>query len=311
MEYFFLVRKDANLFRAMPELRKYTIHSAALRQFPHIIEFARQKCGRIVSDSLGPHCNEGIEICYIYKGRYEWEVEGKKYVLHPGDTFVTLPWETHGSPGRFLDIGMLAWLILKPGKFGPSVGLDFGNWSKLSRQDQSGIGAILKNRSTHFYTDPAIGRIFGEIYSEFVGMRTGFTTRINNLIEDVFILSARHFEEKSKKNSADPAQSLIQFEKRIKNDLSRPWSPTEMAALLGMGRNAFIEKIRQLTGFTPRGYLIQLRLEEARRLIAETSRTLTAISLDCGFYSVQHFSDTFKKWVGMAPKEYRKKWRLP
>ncbi len=33
--------------------------------------------------------------------------------------------------------------------------------------------------------------------------------------------------------------------------------------------------------------------------------SLTSIALDCGFYSSQHFSSRFSRWVGKTPSKYR------
>ena len=59
-----------------------------------ISEFEKQKFSKIKLNSLKFYVNRAIEICYIHKGRYEWVVEGKSYILFPGDVFVTCPWET-------------------------------------------------------------------------------------------------------------------------------------------------------------------------------------------------------------------------
>lgn len=53
-------------------------------------------------------------------------------------------------------------------------------------------------------------------------------------------------------------------------------------------------------------YLIQVRIENARRLLRRFDLSVEAISKECGFHSLAHFSRTFKDRCGLAPLKYRK-----
>lgn len=81
-----------------------------------------------------------------------------------------------------------------------------------------------------------------------------------------------------------------------------------------------IELIAKILHFTPnyigtiykleRGgsinrYLQSVRLENARRLLAETDASVNEIALDCGYENVTYFHTLFKKVTGQTPSEYR------
>lgn len=51
------------------------------------------------------------------------------------------------------------------------------------------------------------------------------------------------------------------------------------------------------------------KVEEAKRLLRYTDKTVSAIGLYLGFSSQDHFVRVFKETVGMTPKEYREKKR--
>ncbi|MHB8078516.1 MAG: helix-turn-helix transcriptional regulator [Candidatus Krumholzibacteriia bacterium] len=53
-------------------------------------------------------------------------------------------------------------------------------------------------------------------------------------------------------------------------------------------------------------YLIQVRIENAKRLLRRFDLSVEAISKECGFHSLAHFSRTFKDRCGVAPLKYRK-----
>jgi AraC-like DNA-binding protein len=305
MEYFLLVQKEANVVKAMPELRKYTSRSSLIKPFPHMAEFGRQKYDKIVHRSLGPHRNQGIEVCYIYKGKYEWEVEGHKYLLYPGDAFITCPWELHGSPQEHLDIGIITWIIIKPKSFSRTSLLELGAWSSLSANEQRAVGHTLQHRTRHFFSSPAAGAIFNEIYSELRGTQSCYRNRVNRLVEDLLILSCRQFESR-KCGRSDEGYFLKRLDEAVASRLDHPWSVGEMAGLCGMGVTTFNQRTKELTGFTPVGYLIQLRLQKAQQMLIETEESITAIAIDCGFNSPGHFSEVFRKRIGVLPKDFRK-----
>ena len=61
---------------------------------------------------------------------------------------------------------------------------------------------------------------------------------------------------------------------------------------------------KEQCGMSPIAYFISLKLDEAKRLIAETPMNFTQISEALGFTSVHYFSKLFKKKTGMTPSEY-------
>ncbi len=60
------------------------------------------------------------------------------------------------------------------------------------------------------------------------------------------------------------------------------------------------------TGITPHKYLIQCRIEMAKKLLWENKVPIIEIAELCGFSSQQHFNMVFKKETSMSPANYRK-----
>lgn len=52
-------------------------------------------------------------------------------------------------------------------------------------------------------------------------------------------------------------------------------------------------------------YLNLLRMEEARKLLAQTDFPITEIALKTGFSSSSYFSSLFRRMNGMSPSTYR------
>lgn len=57
-------------------------------------------------------------------------------------------------------------------------------------------------------------------------------------------------------------------------------------------------------GTTPKQYILTLRIEKAKQLLADNQYTVTAIAEKCGFSSLYHFCRCFKERTGCTPLEY-------
>lgn len=63
---------------------------------------------------------------------------------------------------------------------------------------------------------------------------------------------------------------------------------------------------RKIVGVTPAQFLNVVRLQEAKRLLSQTDRSVTEVALAVGFQSVSHFSSVFRKETGQSPSHYKK-----
>ena len=150
------------------------------------------------------------------------------------------------------------------------------------------------------------GNIFQNIHYELTNQEVGYSARINQLIDELFILVARQLTRQSN-SGRDFPQTFTKLEESLRENLSHQWTVEEMAALVGLGTTAFSEKVKRYTGFSPLNYLINIRISEAIKLLKRPDVHVTDIALDVGFYSSQHFATTFKKLTGYTPSEFRKK----
>ena len=68
-------------------------------------------------------------------------------------------------------------------------------------------------------------------------------------------------------------------------------------------RHLFAEKF----GKSPYAYLTEQRINLAKRLLKNSDLNITDIAFDCGFNSSSQFTNIFKKYMGVTPKEYKKR----
>lgn len=78
----------------------------------------------------------------------------------------------------------------------------------------------------------------------------------------------------------------------------------DLAHLARMTRLQFARLFRIVTGTSLRDHVRNLRLARARHLMETTSKTLTDIALEAGFYDLPHFDKTFRKQFGVSPTDF-------
>ncbi|WP_168442031.1 AraC family transcriptional regulator [Pontiella desulfatans] len=72
-----------------------------------------------------------------------------------------------------------------------------------------------------------------------------------------------------------------------------------------MARRSLERKFRQLFGCSIVEHIRQLRVNHARKLLAETDKPITLVAEACGFSSYNYLNRIFKRATGQTPSEYR------
>ena len=88
----------------------------------------------------------------------------------------------------------------------------------------------------------------------------------------------------------------------IGHDLCVP----KLATVAGMSPYYFCRSFKQSTGTTPHRYVLHRRIEQAKRLLGDGTRSLLKIAQQIGFTDQSQFTRVFHKMAGITPSEYRK-----
>lgn len=78
-------------------------------------------------------------------------------------------------------------------------------------------------------------------------------------------------------------------------------------ASLGISPNYGLEVFQKIYNMSPRKYLSDLKLQEAKILLQQPELSLNEIANRLGYKNLSHFSRQFKRWTGINPSEFRKK----
>jgi AraC-like DNA-binding protein len=102
---------------------------------------------------------------------------------------------------------------------------------------------------------------------------------------------------------------LLPVVRHIEEHYPEPVSMAAMATRAGLSPTHFNRRFRQLLRMTPVQYLRTVRVQAARRLLAETSLGLAQIAIDTGFTDQSHFTRRFRQTTGLTPAAYRRRFR--
>ncbi|MFF3338567.1 MULTISPECIES: AraC family transcriptional regulator [Streptomyces] len=91
----------------------------------------------------------------------------------------------------------------------------------------------------------------------------------------------------------------------IATRFAEPWTIESLAREVGMSRSAFTAAFRTLVGDAPARHLTGRRMQEAARLLRETTVAQSAVPQRVGYQSSVGFHLAFRKWFGTTPGEYR------
>jgi AraC family transcriptional regulator len=104
----------------------------------------------------------------------------------------------------------------------------------------------------------------------------------------------------------EPKEAVEQVVRWMHEHLAEELSMEEMGGRAGMSPFHFLRTFRRFTGVTPALFLSALRLEEAKRLLLTTERSVTDICFDVGYNSLGTFTTRFTQLVGLSPARLRR-----
>ncbi|MBW5800905.1 GlxA family transcriptional regulator [Halomonas elongata] len=100
-------------------------------------------------------------------------------------------------------------------------------------------------------------------------------------------------------------QSLVDAVALMESNIEEPLTTHELAEHLGISRRQLERLFKKYLQAVPSRYYLNLRLQQARRLLRESDRPAGEIALQTGFSSAAHFSTAYRNHFGMTPREER------
>lgn len=126
---------------------------------------------------------------------------------------------------------------------------------------------------------------------------TGITLQILGLVK-----AAARYQHLN----ADHTHQLVEETRfLLRESIQNPDSIENIVKRLPAGYSKIRRDFKKITGQSPNQYLLNLKLDKAKELLADTNLTISEVSYQVGFESLFYFSKAFKIKNGVSPKVYR------
>lgn len=106
--------------------------------------------------------------------------------------------------------------------------------------------------------------------------------------------------------ATQPPQWLKQARELLHDTSSEKHTMAALSALVGVDQKAIMRGFRRFLHTTPAEYQRSLRIDSARRSLAETSRSIAQVAADAGFCDQAYFTHQFKRAYDCSPAHYRR-----
>lgn len=230
-------------------------------------------------------------LLYTCQGRGELEYDGKKYFLNENDLFLIDCRKPHiyGTKGEFwnhLDLHF------------------FGGISEYFYQEN------FSGKNPVFHCQQPVN--YQNQLEKILMIHTGYSMRrdfeLSHCIEELLLQILDYVETPQElAEIPDNFRFLINY---LERHFQKEISLEDMAKLAGVSKYHLCRKFKQYTGFSPKEYLIHLRILQAETLLQDTELPGYKIGILVGLPNEANFIGHFKKKNGMSPGEYRMNRRI-
>ena len=128
---------------------------------------------------------------------------------------------------------------------------------------------------------------------------------VSKLIFDVMMKIALH-----KENDTTATRRELAYKVRVllNKSVTTRISINDIAKKFYRSKDDITRQFKKKYNTTPYNYLINLRIGRAKNLLVNSNKTLAEIANHLCFSSEFHFSNTFKKKVGVSPRDFKNKY---
>ncbi|HHV32456.1 AraC family transcriptional regulator [Caproiciproducens sp. LBM24188] len=234
-----------------------------------------------------PHFHSSVELTYVLEGNLQASVDGKPYLVDPGEVLIFSSYAVHSFSRQFPSQCIL---LIVPLDFLPAYEavLEKKIFQKCVCQDP------LVNREILHCMEQIL--LYRECTEENVNIIKGYVYVIFGLL-----INSVGLQETAEKNDSLSREIL----KYLQNNYLAPVSLDLLAHYFGYSKYRFSHIFSTLFGCSLTEYVNTLRSRHAASLLTETKVPLIDVAMNSGFESMRTFYRAFKVCFGVTPSQYR------
>lgn len=168
--------------------------------------------------------------------------------------------------------------------------------------------AFARLRDASAFSDEALDCWMEQLHGELMQKKAS-PLFVQGIGQSIAIYLARNYADLVKEPRSGspslPGYKLRQITNWMVENISEEFSLDRLAMQAGLSKFYFNRLFKGAVGVSPSHYYINLRLDEAKRLLRETKKPVVEIALDVGYSNPSHFAQLFRKETGLSPSDYR------
>lgn len=253
------------------------------------------------------HFHDFNELVFIVKGKGIQVIEQNEYVVTAGDVFVLQGNQKHYfRDAKGIEIVNVMFSPKTRDKLiSPLVKKMEGYNAMFVLESNYRAKHHLKNNLHLERSELArMEFILNSMIQELLNKQAGYKTLLGNKLEEIMILLSRSYSDLE----ATEAKSLVRIEKVIdflENNFSEKIYLEELADIAYMSPRNFQRIFKKALGETPSSYIMQMRLQAARKQLRTTNHAVSEVAMSCGFSDSKYFIKCFKKEFSITPVKFR------
>ncbi len=243
------------------------------------------------------------EIVLIMRGRGEWTCDGERKPLGAHDLLVIPPFVPHSfqlaleEPGEHIAVHF---------DFAPEVPASargLAGRRPFRVRFTHGLGLLRQQR---LYAGHRLGRLLQSVVAAHGADGVlGPALASARLAEVLLSLLGEKAGVRLAGQGARDHARVEQVTAYMRAQLAGRIDHAALERVSGLSASRLQAVFREITGYPPLDYLRRLRVEEARRLLADARLSVKEIAALAGFRDTSHFSKVFRRIDGLSPGHYR------
>lgn len=271
-------------------MNRYTTEKVS-EEYIAINSCGRQQLFRIDTGSCRPNGRVDYHILYIAEGKCYVQVGDETKEAEAGSLIVFLPRQPQDYKFYKKDRAVSYYIHFS--------GTACHRLLKELGLDQSTVSFIGKSHSLEVILD--------NLVSEYRQKYKYHNYRMNGLLLDALAVMGRN-KSNMTYGDTEAGRKFGEVCKYIADNYAENISVKALADMCNLSESRFSHRFTELIGVSPKRYLLEYRMESARELLTSSDLSIREISEEVGISDQNYFSRSFKKYCGLSPNEYRRKY---
>lgn len=236
-----------------------------------------------------PHYHDHFEMELVVDGKGKQILNGIEYELNKGDIYLMRPLDYHKIHSDGIELTTI------------NVKSDIlAKWMLMRIHS-------IKNQKVYHLPEEDFNRIIflTNFLKNEVKKENDIYNLATNIIEMIFAIFLRN--AKNDFSQKDDFASKIVYYLQKNNCFTKKVTLEEISKYVGYSKYYTSTAFHKNFGITIQDFLINLRVEYAKKLLLETNFSIEEIVKQCGFVSVSNFYNNFTKLTGYTPLKFKKK----